>query len=171
MINIEKFVQQLRTNANIVNAIVRPLSLEQSQWQPDPETWSLTKVMEHLYNEERLDFRKHLQEILSDPPKPWEAFQPKEYIPVKSCHQALESFLIERESSVEWLTRLESPDWDLSSQASLGPTGEVLTLSAGDLLVSWVAHDFLHVRQMNELLFAWNEEQGKPFSVQYAGGW
>jgi hypothetical protein len=47
----------------------------------------------------------------------------------------------------------------------------MLVLSAGDVLVSWVAHDFLHIRQLNEVLYAWNEKQASPYSVQYAGGW
>jgi hypothetical protein len=34
-----------------------------------------------------------------------------------------------------------------------------------------VAHDFLHIRQMNELQYAWNETQAAPYAVQYAGGW
>ena len=37
MLNIEIFIQQLRNNANIIDAIVEPLSSEQSQWQPGPE--------------------------------------------------------------------------------------------------------------------------------------
>ena len=118
-----------------------------------------------------IDFRKHLKEMLSDPPQPWGEFHPEEFISVGSCHQALESFLIEREASIVWLRALESPDWDVKSQVSFGPTEDVLTLSSGDVLGSWVAHDFLHIRQMNELLYAWNEQQVSPYSVQYAGGW
>ncbi len=70
-----------------------------------------------------------------------------------------------------WLKALPSPNWDKTLQASFSPEDEVLILSAGDVLVSWVAHDFLHLRQVNELLYAWNEKQAAPYSVQYAGGW
>jgi hypothetical protein len=108
--------------------------------------------------------------MFSDPPQPWGEFRREEWISVKSCRQALESFLMERETSLEWLRSLHSPDWDLKSQATFGP-GEVLTFRAGDVLGSWVAHDFLHIRQMNELLYAWNAQQVSPFSVRYAGGW
>lgn len=171
MISIEKIIQQLTANAEIVRGLVQPISDEQAQWKPNAETWSMKEVMEHVYNEERVDFRKHLKEMLSDPPQPWGEFRQEEYISVRSCRQALESFLIEREASLVWLRALESPDWDVTSQASFGPAGDVLTLSAGNVLASWVAHDFLHIRQMNELLYAWNEQQVSPYSVQYAGGW
>jgi hypothetical protein len=92
-------------------------------------------------------------------------------VTVDSCCQALEGFLTEREASIEWLNALKSPNWNAASKASFGPKDEVLTLSAGDILVSWVAHDFLHLRQVNELLYAWNEKRAAPYSVQYAGGW
>ncbi len=171
MINVEEIIRQLTANAEVVRVLVQPISDEQAQWKPNPETWSLKEVMEHFYNEERIDFCKHLKEMLSDPPQPWGEFSPEEYISVESCRQALNSFLMEREASGVWLRKLESPDWDLESQASFGSEGEVLTLSAGDVLGSWVAHDFLHIRQINELLYAWNTQQVSPYSVQYAGGW
>jgi len=69
-----------------------------------------------------------------------------------------------------WLKGLRSPDWEVSSRAVFGPE-EVLTLKAGDVLVSWAAHDLLHLRQMIELLYAWNEQQAAPYSVRYGGGW
>ena len=170
MINIEKIIQQLTINAEIVRALVEPISEEQANWKPDEETWNMQEVMEHVYNEERIDFRKHLKEMLSDPPLPWGEFRHEELISVGSCHQALESFQMERKTSLEWLRSLEAPDWEVESQATFG-LEEVLTFKAGDVLGSWVAHDFLHIRQMNELLYAWNVRQVSPDSDRYAGGW
>ena len=171
MIKIENITLQLTTNAEVVRSLVQPISDEQAQWRPNAETWSMKDVMEHVYNEERVDFRKHLKEMLSNPQLPWGEFRNEEYISMGSCRQALEKLLIEREASLDWLGALKAPDWDVISQASFGPEENVLTLSAGDVLVSWVAHDFLHIRQMNELLYAWNVQQVLPYSVQYAGGW
>jgi hypothetical protein len=170
MIKIEKVIKQLRVNAEIVRSLVQPISDEQANWKPDKETWNMKEVMEHVYNEERIDFRKHLKEMFSDPPQPWGAFRHQELISVGSCHQALESFLMERESSLEWLQSLDAPEWHVESQATFG-LEEVLNLKAGDVLGSWVAHDFLHIRQMNELLYAWNVQQISPYSVRYAGDW
>ena len=170
MITIDKVIKQLRVNAEIVRALVEPISDEQANWKPDEETWNMKDVMEHVYNEERIDFRKHLKEMFSDPPQPWGAFRHEELISVKSCHQALEIFLSERQASLDWLQSLKSPNWEVESQATFGPD-EVLTFKAGDVLGSWVAHDFLHIRQMNELLYAWNAQQVSPYSVRYAGGW
>jgi DinB superfamily len=170
MINIEDILRQLTANAEAMRALVESISDEQAQWKPNPETWSMTQVMEHVYNEERIDFRKHLKEMFSRPPQPWGEFRPEERIPVESCRQALNGFLVEREASLAWLKALGPVDWDTASQAVFSPD-EVLVLRAGDVLFSWVAHDFLHIRQVNELLFAWNAKEGSPYAVQYAGRW
>ena len=171
MIDIDTIIHQLSTNAEIVHALVLPITDEQAKWKPDPDTWSMQEVMDHVYNEERLDFRRHLKEMLADPPLPWGDFPHEDYLPIESCQQALMDFLKEREASIAWLRGLDAPDWEIRSHASFGPEGGELSLSAGDVLVSWVAHDFLHIRQMNELLYTWNAEQVSPYSVQYAGGW
>lgn len=171
MMKIDEIVGRLISNAEAIRRLLETLTDEQSNWKPDPETWSMKEVMEHVFNEERLDFRKHLREMLSEPPQPWGQFHQEDYLTVESCKKALEEFLLERQASTEWLKEQAGTDWTVSSSISFGPEGETFVLSAGDVLVSWVAHDFLHLRQMNELLYAWNEKQAPPYSVQYAGGW
>ena len=171
MINIEEIIHQLTGNAEVMRTLVQTFSDEQAQWKPNPETWSMKEVMEHVYNEERLDFRKHLKEMLNDPPQPWGEFRQAEYVSVEDCRQALEGFLSEREASVAWLMTLESPGWDMKVQGSFGSLPEMITISAGDVLVAWVEHDFLHMRQMVELLHAWHEKQAFPYSIRYAGRW
>jgi hypothetical protein len=109
----------------------------------------------------------HLKEMLHDPPQSWEALH-DEYLSVKSCRQALGSFLSEREASIAWLESLDSPDWEITSQATF--VHETITPSAGDVLVSWLDHDFSHLRQMIVLLHAWHEKEAAPYSTQYAGG-
>lgn len=171
MINLEEIVRQLAANADAMNALVRPVSAEQTLWRPNAETWSMKDVMEHIYNEERIDFRKHLKEMLNHPPQPWAEFRRDEIIPIEDCRQGLEAFLQERRASLAWLRSLPDLDWRVTSQTPFGPEGDALVLSAGDVLVSWVAHDFLHIRQMNELLYAWTVQVASPYSVRYAGAW
>jgi hypothetical protein len=167
MIDPQEIVRQLAANAEIIRIIVQAMPDEQAQWQPNSETWSIAQVMEHLYNEERIDFRQHLKEMLHDPPQPWGAFH-DEYISVKCCRQALDAFLTEREVSIAWLEALASPDWDTTSQATF--VDETITLSAGDVLISWVDHDWAHLRQMIRLLHAWQDKETAPYSTMYGGG-
>jgi hypothetical protein len=167
MRNSKEIAHQLALNAEAIRVLVQAMPDEQAQWQPAPETWSMAQVMEHLYNEERIDFRQHLREMLSDPPQPWGAFHDK-YVPVKSCRQALDAFLREREASITWLEALSSPDWDITSQATF--VDETVTLRAGDVLVSWVDHDWAHLRQLVKLLHAWLKKEAAPYSTMYGGG-
>jgi hypothetical protein len=171
MINIEEIIRMLSGNAQAMHSLVQTIPNEQAQWQPNPDTWSMKQVMEHVYNEERIDFRKILKRMFHDPPQPSGETHHEEYVPVADCRQALEGFLMEREASIKWLTGLQAPDWEVSSQWPFGPEGVVTAFRAGDVLLSWVEHDILHLRQVIELLHAWNEKQAAPYSLDYAGGW
>ena len=175
MVDIPTTIRQLSANARAIQSLVEGISPEQESWKPGPESWSLKDTLEHLYNEERIDFRKHLGELLHQPPQAWGTGGPEEWLRVSSCIEALQGFRGEREASLAWLQSLETspaaPNWSAEQAVPFGPSGERMTIQAGDVLVSWVAHDHLHLRQINELLFAWNERQAAPHSVQYAGGW
>lgn len=164
--NLPDIIRQLSANAEALNALLRTIPDEQARWSPDPDTWSLAKVMEHVYNEERIDFRKHLREMFHEPPLPFEPWSEKNYIEVTDLQDSLARFLAERQDSLAWLRSLQAPDWEIRVPA---PWGE--PISAGDVLVSWVEHDFLHLRQFNELLYAWHAAQAAPYSVRYAGDW
>ncbi len=171
MIHMDEIIRQLGSNAVAIRALVETISTAQAQWKPDAETWSMQDVMEHVYNEERIDFRQHLREMFNDPPKPWGRFDPGAYVTIENCHQGLSGFLTERQTSLAWLAALPVVDWDQTIEAVFGPEDEKLIFRAGDVLLSWVEHDFLHLRQMIELHHAWNEHQAPPYSLQYAGGW
>jgi hypothetical protein len=144
---------------------VQTVSEEQAHWKPGQASWSLSEVLNHLYNEERNDFRLHLNELLSDPPKPWGTLHAK-WFEIKEHLRALEGFLVEREASLAWLGALVAPHWDITTQITFGPSSDPMVLSAGELLVSWVEQDYLHIRQINELLHAWNVQQAAPCSVE-----
>ncbi|MHB1356968.1 MAG: DinB family protein [Anaerolineae bacterium] len=170
MVNIQDLIRQLASNVHAIHALVETVPDVQAQWKPDTDTWCLTEVMGHIYNEERGDFRPHIKGLLSDPSQPWEASN-QPWVVVEDFHQALEGFITERQASIAWLKTLESPDWNVKAEMTFGPANEPMTLSAGDVLVSWVEHDYLHIRQINELLHAWNAREALPYSVDYAGGW
>ena len=70
-----------------------------------------------------------------------------------------------RNDALAWLDSLENPDWDTTYEA---PFGEI---TAGDMFVSWVTHDLLHLRQLVELQRSYLEEQAKPYQLDYAGDW
>lgn len=170
MVQLTQLTRQLSANARTIRAMLETIPEDQAQWKPDEQTWSLQEVMDHIYNEERVDFRSHLEEFFSHPQQPWGALK-QEWVTIVNCQKALALFLEERENSIEWLSKLESPDWAIPVETPFNDGAQKIILTAGDVMVSWVAHDFLHMRQLNELLFAWNQSRADPFKVEYAGNW
>jgi uncharacterized damage-inducible protein DinB len=165
MIDLPEIIRQLDRNAHAIHALAQAMPEEQANWSPAPEDWSMKSVMEHLYNEERGDFRWHLKRLLGEPT------EPRTYVQVSNLCEALEGLLAEREASIAWLQSLDSPDWDMTITIPFGPGEETITLRAGDMLVSWVEHDNLHLRQMVELLHTLTVSFAIPYSTDYAGGW
>jgi hypothetical protein len=165
---LASIIHQLSRQAQVIRSLATGVSEEQARWRPDPECWSILEVVNHLYDEEREDFRTHVDAILGD--KSWNPIDPQGWVTQRGYNQrqlslSLENFLAEREKSLAWLRELGSPDWELAFQAPFGP------LRAGDVLVSWAAHDLLHLRQLVELHYAYTLLKSSPYSVRYAGEW
>lgn len=170
MMNLEYITDRMAANAKAVEALLRGVSDTQARWQPAPESWSLLEVICHLYDEEREDFRTRLDYALHRPGEPWPPIDPRGWVTGRAYNRrhlrgVLSAWLDERARSLEWLATLKSADWEASVQAPWG------AMRAGDLLAAWPAHDHLHIRQMNELHYAWHKSQAQPFSVAYAGEW
>lgn len=162
--------EQLRLNSARIRALVEGVDSEQARWKPDPLSWSILEVTQHLYDEEREDFRAHLKFILEGGGE-WPSIDPPGWVVARSYNQrqigdSLRSFLAERETSLAWLDGLAVADWDVSVPAPWG--GQI---SAGDMLSSWVAHDQLHMRQLVELHRLHLIQSASPYRVAYAGPW
>lgn len=131
----------------------------------------MLEVLCHLHDEECEDFRARLELLLynpSDEPAPIdpEGWPTARNYQARDPQTALADFLAERQNSLAWLKTLDQPDWQQGKSIT-----QDYTLHAGDMLASWVAHDFLHMRQLVELHYAYHAEQAKPYSVDYAGAW
>jgi len=168
--NLDKSVQQLENQGKAILALGKDLSIEQARWKPGPEDWSILEVLNHLVDEEQLDFRRHLDHILYTPQEPWPKITPQDWVIAKKYNllgldQTLDNFKSEREKSIDWLNSLANPDWNMSIKLSWGK------LSAGDMLASWLAHDLLHLRQLTALRFQLTKSGSAPFNVDYAGKW
>ena len=171
--NLDHFINHLSNNKTVVTGLVRGISDEQAHWRPSPADWSVLEVMGHLYDEEREDFRARVQLTLNDPAKVWPAIEPGKWVIDRKYNernpkQVLEHWLRERDESLKWLSSLKSPviHWN---NAHIHPSG--ISLSAADLLVAWLAHDYLHIRQLNELHYLYLKHTTAPANIGYAGDW
>jgi hypothetical protein len=164
------FKQTLAEGASIIRSLAEGITQEEARFKPDPDTWSVLEVICHLHDEEIEDFRGHLDHILHHPADPWAGIDPQGWVKSRQYNErslagSLDAFLKERQKSLAWLDGLTSGNWDASI------TNEFGTLSAGEMLVSWAAHDSLHIRQLNELRYARIVRLARPYEVGYAGKW
>ena len=168
--NLDVYVAQMAANAHTIRQIIAGVSAEQARWKPDAESWSILEVINHLDDEERLDFRVRLDYILHKPGEDPPQIDPAGWVTARrynerDLQESVDNFTQAREESLMWLKSLGTPDWDATYVASWG------SISAGDMFAAWVAHDLLHLRQLVELHYAWTTRQVAPYSVKYAGEW
>ena len=168
--NVEYFIHRFSQNRGVFEGLVRGTSLEQARWKPTPDKWSMLEVVNHLYDEEREDFRQRIELVLADPMQPWPPIDPRGWVTSRAYNErkldeSLDGFQSEREKSLVWLRQLSQPNWQNSN---VGPNG---TLTAGDLLASWLAHDFLHIRQLARLHWQYVGETSRPYQTTYGGPW
>jgi hypothetical protein len=169
-LNANKLTTQLAHQAEAIGALVQGVPDEQARWKPGPDHWSILEVIHHLYDEEIEDFRAHLDHILYHADQPWPRIDPGGWVTQRRYNQqdpaaVLARFLAARQDSLAWLASLDEPDWNAAIAMPWG------SLTAGDMLASWAAHDLLHLRQLVELHYAWTRQDVAPHGVEYAGDW
>jgi len=101
--------------------------------------------------------------ILHHPGEEWNANNPEAWVTEREYNKrdfgkSLKNFLNERNKS------LPSPDMNLYYEH---PNFQRIT--AGDILYSWLAHDYLHQRQIINIKLKHFAESVKPYSIRYAG--
>jgi hypothetical protein len=163
------YTARMDENRRTFSSLLSGVGDEQAHWRPAPEKWSLVEVVNHLHDEEREDFRARLDIALNRPAEVWPAIDPVGWVAARGYNErgldeSLADFLREREASLEWLRGLRSPDW---ARTSTHPRGR--TLAAGDLLASWLAHDFFHLRQMANLHWLYLDATAAPYRTEYSG--
>jgi hypothetical protein len=163
-------IHQLEMDAQRIAWLVHSVSPEQARWRPEPSAWSMLEVVNHLYEEEQYDFRVRIDFLLHRPGELPPAIDPQGWVTERRYNErelepSLQNFLDERRKSLEWLRSLQSPHWETVFTAEWG------SVTAGEFLASWAAHDLLHMRQLVELHYLYTVQAVAPFSVQYAGGW
>ncbi len=167
--NHHRLFEHLSANGQAFKSLIQFVSDEQACWKPGKDKWSILEVINHLYDEEREDFRQRLQLVLDDPDQPWPPIDPEGWV-IQRCYnernirESLSNFIEERENSIFWLRKQKSPNWRATHRhPQMGP------MSAELILANWFAHDLFHVRQLTDLHYAYLSERVKPVSLAYSG--
>jgi hypothetical protein len=167
--NPHALIARLEVNAPVIEGLLRFADTEASRWKPSPEKWSILEVVNHLYDEERDDFRTRLRLTLEEPETAWPGIDPRgwplsrDYMS-RELQSSIDAWVSERRASLAWLAGLREPRWENHHDHPGG-----FRLTAGDLLGSWVAHDYLHIRQIARIHHQLTAEAARPFSLEYAG--
>jgi hypothetical protein len=164
-------IEKLDKNYQVFQSLLENITENQAMWKPTPEKWSLLEVVNHLYDEEREDFRQRIALVLEDSNKSWPPIDPDGWVSTREYYKrkmksSLSNFLQEREKSIRWLRSLNSPDWKVYyKHPQLGD------MSAEVILANWLAHDYLHIRQIDFLLWAYLSNIAPSINLNYAGSW
>jgi hypothetical protein len=169
--NLDHLIERLSTNRQVFEGLVYRVAPEQARWKPSPEKWSILEVINHLHDEEREDFRQRLDLVLTNPEQTWPRIDPPTWVTTRQYNErdldiSFNNLLAEREKSLSWLMQLKAPSWQNRYEH---PDGR--TITAGDLVASWVAHDYLHVRQLARLHWQYLGVIADPYQTDYGGPW
>ncbi len=167
----DQLINQLRTTPRAIRALIDRTPPERARWKPDADHWSILEIVNHLADEESRDFRPRFRSTLESPTKEWEPIDPPAWVideayNTRDLAESLARFEAARTESLAWLDSSANPAWDNTyAHPSIG------SISAGDLLAAWAAHDLLHLRQLTKRCFQSIELAAGEFNVGYAGQW
>ena len=161
---------QLAANGDVFNSLFSSIPSDMAIWKPAPEHWCILEIACHLLDEEQLDFSARIKSTLEDPAKALTPIDPPAWVAERKYMEqdlsaTVEKFLAARLSSLQWLRSLQDASWHNTHQHDrLGP------LSSQLFLENWLAHDYLHMRQINRRKYEYHRENaGTP--LDYAGEW
>jgi len=161
---LERFPVALRAAVAIVSG-------EDVRFKPAPEHWSILEICCHLLDEEREDFSARVFSTLADPTRAWadlnhDRVAERRGYNARELAPTLDAFEVERAASVKRLRAMCDPVWETTyHHPKFGP------LRAGDLMVSWAAHDALHLRQIAKRIYNLTQRDARGFRLDYAGDW
>jgi len=167
----QALVESLDRFRDVLPALARQVPEEDRRWRPPAGGWTMMEILGHLADEEEFDFRARIESTLADPARAWRPIEPEQWVHERRYDEAdwdatLARWGEERTKSVAWLRDLGDTDWFAQyDHPQLG------SLRAGDLLVSWVAHDALHARQIIRRTYERTLRDGEGFGAEYAGPW
>src|SRR5215510_2961183 len=109
--------QELVHSTEMIRSLLTGIDQKQAQVKPSPGRWSILEVVCHLYDEEREDFREHLDFILHRQHEVWHPISPFAWVKLRKYNERnfktmQRKFFAERTKSLAWLKTLKNADWN-----------------------------------------------------------
>ena len=167
---INHIINQLVNNQFIFERILRGKQKDEFLWRPLANKWCLLEIVCHLIDEECEDFRARVKHTLEKPLREMPQINPEGWVlerayKSQNYKEKVLEFLKERDNSITWLKTQIDSEWD--NTYSHSKFGE---MSAKLFLTNWLAHDYLHLRQIFKYQYDYLKEQTN-IDLQYAGNW
>lgn len=167
---ISDCIRRLNEGGEILKTLLKTFDRKDALYRPAPGKWNMLEIACHLLDEERYDFRvrvKHIAEKAAGDPPP---IDPEGWVlshdyAGKDYETVTEDFISERNISLQWLRTLNEEQ--LGNTFTHKLLGEV---TARFFLVNWIAHDYLHIRQITFLKYS-KLRQDSETELAYAGDW
>jgi hypothetical protein len=153
MLSLPNLHVQLAATPAILNAWLRPLPEALRVVNEGDNTWSPFDVVGHLIHGEKTDWLPRLRRILEHgdqkPFEPFDRFAQFTDSAGRSLDELLDEFGRLRAESLDALVALHLTDADLDRRGMHPALGSV---TARQLLATWVVHDLDHVTQIARVL-------------------
>ena len=148
---IQNIIEDLQDHKEVFFMLFKGINEAEYRWKANDDTWSLLELLGHLYDEEREDFRARVKHVIEHPSLLPPPINPAEWVKSRNYmgynyKETLQKFLQEREESVSWLRTVPEALFNNSYQHP-----EVGTITAKLFLINWLAHDRMHLRQLQNI--------------------
>ena len=169
--DIHYMIKKLEGNKSVFEHLLKNVSGEQIYWRPGEKKWCFLEIVCHLIDEEREDFKQRLSFTLFSPDETWPPIDPEGWVKTREYmkqdyNTVLQRFLAERIHSIDWLHSLENVNWDNEYNHSI-----IGKFTGKQILANWLAHDILHIRQINRMNYQYLREMVGNINLEYAGVW
>jgi DinB superfamily len=170
MKQFDHILQSLEANAVIFQQLLGSAPAEMIHWRPAPGKWNLLEIACHLRDEDNFDFGARVKHTLENPQVAPPKIDPEAWVNERNYAgqdygAVMQSFGDARRAWIAYLRGLEAPNWENAWHHPVrGP------LPAKLFFENWLAHDYLHIRQIVALKYAYLQAIA-DVPMDYAGAW
>jgi hypothetical protein len=79
--------RQLTHQAQTIRTLIEHCTVEQARWKPSADDWSILEVINHLYDEERADFRQRIDYLLHKPGEEAPPIDPQGWVTTRAYNE------------------------------------------------------------------------------------
>ncbi|HSY03487.1 MAG TPA: DinB family protein [Acidobacteriaceae bacterium] len=169
MHSLDRTIALLTRTPAALDALLRGLPDPWIRANEGENTWSAFDVVGHLIHCERTDWMPRARIILefgeTRPFDPFDRWGHVQAVEGKSVGELLDDLARERAANLDELRGWNLTDGDLAKRGRHPALG---TITLGELLAAWAAHDLNHLHQIARVMAIQYREEVGPFR-QYMG--